>query len=69
MEYTKDLVFSIQYDEVNKVANFAKKTRTSKWKAAVKRHKLVTACIAIAFALMILDSILMLNFVVLLEQI
>jgi len=67
MEYTKDMVFKVRYDDVNRVSCFKTKNRTSRFFRKIKEHKLITVCVLLALFFMIIDGLLITNFLNILE--
>lgn len=67
MEYTKDLILNVHYDEVTNTISFKK--RTSKLLSKIKEHKIVITAITIGFMFITIDSVLLINFIKILENI
>lgn len=63
MEYTKDLIFNVRYDEVTNTIGFKTKNRTSSFLKKLKKHKIITSSVLIACTLMVIDGILIMNFI------
>lgn len=68
MEYTKDLILNVQYREVPKRFCMPSKNRTSTIINHIKKHKIIVASMAIGGVLMIIDGILIMNFIQLFER-
>lgn len=67
MEYTKDLILNVHYDEVKNTISF--KRRTSSLIDKIKKHKIISATIVVATAFILIDSVLILNFMNILQSI
>lgn len=63
MEYTKDLILKVQYSEINTKRCFKPQERTSRFWKRIQKHKIVTTSIGIASTLMVIDGILVMNFI------
>ncbi len=61
MEYTKDMIFQVHYDEVNNVLTRGKK-RTSSFVQLIKRHKFITTAVLSAIVFISIDVVLVTNF-------
>ncbi|MCI9177656.1 MAG: hypothetical protein HFJ28_03600 [Clostridia bacterium] len=68
MEYTKDLILKVCYDEPATIRCFKPKNRTNRFSQKIKRHKIVTAGIVAACAFILIDGILLMNFIQILEM-
>ena len=63
MEYTKDLILNIRYDESSNTLRLKAPKWTSKLIQKIKKHKLaVTAC-AIFLTFVVMDVMLVTNFI------
>lgn len=62
MEYTKDLILNVRYDEVNNTIRFKTKNRTSRFLQAVIKHKLITTAVISAIIFISIDVVLITNF-------
>ena len=62
MEYTKDIIFGVRYDEVNNTLKSVKQKRTSKFLQEVKKHKLIIATVFSAVVFICIDIVLITNF-------
>lgn len=62
MEYTKDIIFGVHYDEVNNTLKSVKQKRTSKFLQEVKKHKLIIATVFSAVVFICIDIVLITNF-------
>ena len=63
MEYTKDLILNIRYDESSNTLRFKAPKWTSTLIKKIKKHKLaVTAC-AIFLTFVVMDVMLVTNFI------
>ena len=61
MEYTKDLILNIRYDESSNTLNLGSLKWTSRFIQKIKKHKLaVTAC-AIFLTFVVMDVMLVTN--------
>ncbi len=67
MEYTKDLILNVHYSEVPNRLNFKRKDRTSHFFKMLKGHKIIATSVIAACILMIIDGILVTNFIKILE--
>ncbi len=67
MEYTKDLILNVRYDEANNTVKFKVKNRTSHFLESIKRHKILMTSILFMIILIAADSILVMNFIHILE--
>ena len=67
MEYTKDLILNVHYSEVPKKFCMKNK-RTSNFIKHIKRHKIIASSIIIASILMVIDGILIMNFIHIFES-
>lgn len=63
MEYTKDIILKVQYDEVNRKSSFLKRTSLSKCIEKIAKHKIITFSLLFAFCLIIVDGMLITNFI------
>lgn len=68
MEYTKDLIFDVHYDNVNNPINLKKNKWTSRVIKKIKQHKIITGVVSAAMFLFVIDGILIINFIKLLER-
>ena len=68
MEYTKDLILNVHYDKVNTVRCFKTKNNIGRFWQKLKNHKLITTSVIIACTLMVVDGILIKNFVEILKM-
>ena len=62
MEYTKDIIFGVRYDEVHNTLKTVKPKRTSRFLQLVKRHKFVIVTVLSAMAFICIDAVLITNF-------
>lgn len=68
MEYTKDLILNIRYDESSNTLRLKAPKWTSKLIKKIKKHKLaVTAC-AIFLTFVVMDVMLVTNFMHILQD-
>lgn len=68
MEYTKDLIFNVRYNEVKNTIEVNKNKWTSRLINKIKKHKIITVFISMATILTLIDAILMANFINLIEK-
>lgn len=68
MEYTKDMIFKVRYDQVNNVIRLKNTKWTSSFCKKLIKHKLITISVFIATIFIAIDSILIMNFVKILEK-
>lgn len=68
MEYTKDLIFNVHYDEVHQTIGLKKNKWTSRMIEKIKQHKMMTGAVLTVIFFMMIDGILIMNFVNLLEE-
>ncbi len=68
MEYTKDLILNVHYSEEPTRFCFKTKNRTSRFWQKLKKHKIITSSIMIGCTLMLIDGILVMNFIQVLEM-
>ncbi len=68
MEYTKDLILNVRYSEEPTRFCFKTKNRTSRFWQKLKKHKIITSSIMIGCTLMLIDGILVMNFIQVLEM-
>lgn len=61
MEYTKDMIFSVSYDEVNNVLTNEKK-RTSIFFEGIRKHKIMVASVLSLIVFIAIDVALITNF-------
>ncbi len=66
MEYTKDLILNIRYDESSNTLHFKAPKWTSK---LIKKHKLVVTTLAIFLTFVVIDVMLVTNFMHILQSI
>ena len=63
MEYTKDMILGVHYNEVHKVV----KTRGTSWKSrilkAIKTHKVATTVVISGMIFISMDVVLITNFI------
>lgn len=69
MEYTKDLIARVRYDEVNNKIYVQNKSRTKKILNKMKKHKIVTVSVILFLILLMIDGILLFQFIHLLETV
>ena len=69
MEYTKDLIARVRYDEVNNRIYVQNKSRVKKVLNKIKKHKIVTTSIILFLILVMIDGILLFQFIHLLETV
>ena len=62
MEYTKDIILGVDYDEVHNTIVSRKPKRTSRFWQAIKSHKLFTTTVLVAIVLISIDVVLVTNF-------
>lgn len=63
MEYTKDLILNVRYDETTNTI----KLKKNRWTSRLKKNKTIISFVFIAISLMVLDVFLLTNFVHLLS--
>ena len=61
MEYTKDIIFKVRYDEVSNTIRL--NGRTNSLISKIKRHKILTTGIALAIVFIAIDCILLADFI------
>lgn len=61
MEYTKDIIFGVRYDEVSNTLKSVKPKRTSRLFKTIKRHKLIVATVLSAIVFICIDVVLITN--------
>lgn len=69
MEYTKDLIARVRYDEVNNRIYVQNKSRVKKLLKKIKKHKIITTSIVLFFILAMIDGMLVFHFINLLETV
>ncbi len=69
MEYTKDLIARVRYDEVNNRIYVQNKSRVKKLLKKMKKHKIITTSIVLFFILAMIDGMLVFHFINLLETV
>ena len=69
MEYTKDFIARVRYDEVNNRIYVQNKSREKKLLNKMKKHKIVTISIILFLILLMIDGILLFQFINLLERV
>ena len=69
MEYTKDLILNIRYDESSNALCFKTPKWTGKLIKKIKKHKLAVIICAIFLIFVILDVMLVINFMHILQSI
>ena len=69
MEYTKDLILNICYDESSNTLRFKAPKWTGKLIKKIKKHKLAVIICAIFLTFVIMDVILVTNFMHILQSI
>ena len=69
MEYTKDLIAGIRYDEVNNKVYVKNKSRVKKILEKMSRHKILMSAIVLFLTLAMIDGILLFQFIHLLETV
>lgn len=62
MEYTKDLILNIRYDESSNTLRLKTPKWTSKLIQEIKKHKLVVTTLAIFLIFVVIDVMLVTNF-------
>lgn len=62
MEYTKDMIFGIRYDEVHNTLKTEKMKWTSRFAKLIKKHKIITMAIFSAIIFIGIDIVLLTNF-------
>ena len=62
MEYTKDLILNIRYDESSNTLRLKAPKWTSKLIQKIKKHKLVVTTLAIFLTFVVMDVKLVTNF-------
>ena len=62
MEYTKDLILNIRYDESSNTLRFKATKWTSTLIKKIKKHKLAVTTLAIFLTFVVMDVILVTNF-------
>ena len=62
MEYTKDIIFGVRYDEVSNTLKSVKPKRTSRLFKTIKKHKLIVATVLSAIVFICIDVVLITNF-------
>ena len=69
MEYTKDLIARVRYDEVNNRIYVQNRSRVKKILKKIKKHKILMSAIVLFLTLAMIDGILLFQFVHLLENV
>ena len=69
MEYTKDLIARVRYDELNNRIYVQNKSRVKKLLKKMKKHKIITTSIVLFFILAMIDGMLVFHFINLLETV
>ena len=69
MEYTKDLILNIRYDESSNTLRFKATKWTSKLIQKIKKHKLAVTTCAIFLTFVVMDVMLVTNFMHILQGI
>lgn len=62
MEYTKDLILNIRYDESSNTLNLRSSKWTSRFIQKIKEHKLALTACAIFLTFVVMDVMLVTNF-------
>ena len=68
MEYTKDLILNIRYDESSNTLNLGSLKWTSKLIQKIKKHKLAVTTCAIFLTFVVADVMLVTNFMRILTE-
>ena len=69
MEYTKDLILNIRYDESSNTLHFKAPKWTSNLIQKIKKHKLAVTTCAIFLTFVVADIMLVTNFIHILQNI
>lgn len=62
MEYTKDVILGIRYDEVHNAIRADGKKRTSRLLQVIRRHKIMTTAVLSAIVFISVDVVLVTSF-------
>lgn len=62
MEYTKDLILNIRYDESSNTLHLKASKWTSKLAEKIRKHRLVVTTLAIFLIFVVMDVMLVTNF-------
>lgn len=62
MEYTKDVIFNVRYDEVHNVIKTGGNKKVNKVFQTLKRHKVMTMTTLAAIIFIGIDAVLVTNF-------
>ena len=68
MEYTKDLILKVHYQQANDTLGEKIRKRTSYFLEKVKKHRIITSTVILIFMLIIADVLLIMNFIHVLEN-
>ena len=68
MEYTKDLILNIRYDESSNTLHFKAPKWTSKLIQKIKKHKLVVNICVTFIIFVVIDVMLIMNFMHILAE-
>lgn len=68
MEYSKDIILGINYKEVNKKGQAQATSKKEKLKNFIKKHKVIATISLLCGILIVLDYILVNNFIILLQK-
>lgn len=63
MEHTKDLILNIRYDESSNTLRFKAPKWTSTLIKKIKKHKLAVTTLAIFLTFVVMDVMLVINFI------
>jgi len=69
MEYTKDLILNVRYDEVNNILNVKNPNFFKRVINKIKKNKIISISLITALIFITIDSILLLNFINILSKI
>ncbi len=63
MEYAKDIIFNVKYDEVKNTIGIKNRKWTSRFKGKIKKHKIISVAIISLIIAIIGDCILITSFI------
>lgn len=69
MEYVKSDFFKVKYNTKLNRLEFKKESWTSKLKAKIKKHKIITMAVVTLVVFLILNFIMVYNFMIILQNI
>lgn len=69
MEYTKDMMFHIKYEQDKNVLRLNEETRKGTFSGLLREHKFIAMFFIVGVALIVTDVVLINNFIDLLRQI